>query len=255
MRVLVVEDDTKVSKSVSLTLANYQGIVCDCVQYGQKALMLATNYDYDIILLDLSLPDMDGYEVLLKLRTSKIKTPVLVLTSLAAVDQKVKCLDNGADDYMTKPFDYGELISRIKAIARRSKGKANSVLRIGSMVINFDDRVVTINNQEIPLTSTEYAILELLAVKRGNVLTKETFINHLYHGVNERQPKIVDVFICKLRDKLKKASGGEEFISTVWGRGYILKSSEDSLLSPVADFFSPVAKIKSGKKSSAAGED
>jgi two-component system, cell cycle response regulator CtrA len=228
MRVLLVEDEVGISKSIALHLAKVQGIVCDCVRHGKRAIELAVGYDYDVILLDLILPDINGYEVLMALRKSKIKTPIMILSAIHTEDQKVRCLDSGADDYMTKqPLNYGELVSRIKALHRRSKGKANSLIKLGKLVINFDDRVITVDGKEIKLTGTEYSILELLASKKGTIIKKDTFINHLYHGINERQPKIVDVFICKLREKLKKASGGEEYITTVWGRGYLLKDPED----------------------------
>lgn len=223
MRVLLIEDDIKVANSISLALATYSGIVCDIARRGGEGIAIGNLYDYDIIILDLMLPDIDGYQVLLQLRALKIKIPILILSGLSSPEQKIRGLDNGADDYLTKPFNNRELIARIQAIVRRSKGKSHSIVKFGQVVVNLDDRIVTVNNQELKLTPTEYSILQLLVRRRGTVLTKEMFINHLYGGSNERQPKIVDVFVCKLRDKLKEASGGTEYITTVWGRGYILK--------------------------------
>jgi len=227
MRVLLVDDDPAVLKTTSISLASSGGIVCDCVSSGSKAYQNALKYDYDMILLDLSLPDINGYEVLSKLRASRVKTPIMIISGDLSSETKSNCLDSGADDYITKPYDYLELISRIKAVYRRIRGKANSVVRVGDLVVNFDDRVVTIKDQRVDLTPTEYSILELLATKKGTILTKGTFINHLYHGVNKKQTKIIDVFICKLRDKLKSA-GGKEYVSTVWGRGYILHDEDKS---------------------------
>jgi two-component system cell cycle response regulator CtrA len=233
MRVLLVDDDPMVLKTTSISLANSGGIVCDCVSSGSRAYQNALKYDYDMILLDLSLPDINGYEILSKLRASRVKTPIMIISGNTAIDSKANCLDNGADDYIVKPYDYGELISRIKAIHRRFRGKANSVVKIGDLVINFDDRMVTIKDQRIELTPTEYSVLELLAIKKGTILSKRIFINHLYPNITKKQnmdkkrDKIVDVFICKLRNKLKSI-GGREYISTMWGRGYTLQDEESN---------------------------
>ncbi len=222
MRVLLVEDDTSTARSIELALAS-EGIICDTCELGQEGLEVGKLYDYDLIILDLILPDIDGYEVLLRLRSAKIKIPVLILSGLSGADQKIKGLGFGADDYLTKPFNRGELIARIQAIVRRSKGHSESVLRFDKVCVNLDTRIVEVDSTPVHLTSKEYAILELLAMRRGTVLTKEMFLNHLYGGIDEPELKIIDVFVCKLRKKLSDASAGTNYIETVWGRGYMLK--------------------------------
>ena len=229
MRVLLVEDDNSTAMSVQLALAS-EGIICDACSLGQEGLEVGKLYDYDLIILDLILPDIDGYEVLQRLRSAKVKIPVLILSGLSGAEQKIKGLGFGADDYLTKPFNRGELVARIQAIVRRSKGHSESVLRFDKVTLNLDTRIVEIDSTPVHLTSKEYAILELLAMRRGAVLTKEMFLNHLYGGIDEPELKIIDVFVCKLRKKLADASGGTNYIETVWGRGYMLKEfpMEDS---------------------------
>jgi two-component system cell cycle response regulator CtrA len=234
MRVLLIEDDPSTARSIELTLRAHE-IVCDTANLGEEGVEIGKLYEYDIILLDLMLPDIDGYEVLLRLRSAKIKIPILILSGLSSADQKIKGLGFGADDYLTKPFDRGELIARIQAIVRRSKGHAESVIRFDKVSINLDTRIVEVAGNSVHLTNKEYAILELLAMRKGTVLTKEMFLNHLYNGMDEPEIKIIDVFVCKLRKKLADAAEGTNYIETVWGRGYMLKdyesqtSDEDSL--------------------------
>lgn len=222
-RVLLIEDDPSTARSIELALAA-AGIICDAANLGEEGSHIGKLYEYDLIILDLMLPDIDGYEVLLRLRSAKIKTPVLILSGLSSADQKIKGLGFGADDYLTKPFDRGELIARIQAIVRRSKGHSESVIRFDKVAINLDTRSVEVAGTPVHLTNKEYAILELLAMRKGTVLTKETFLNHLYNGMDEPEIKIIDVFVCKLRKKLSDASGSAtNYIETVWGRGYMLK--------------------------------
>ncbi len=225
MRVLLVEDDPSTAKAIELSLAS-EGIVCDTTELGEQGLEIGKLYDYDIIILDLMLPDIDGYEVLRRFRAAKINTPILILSGLSGPDQKIKGLGYGADDYLTKPFNKGELIARIQAIVRRSKGHSESVIRTGKLTVNLDARSVEVDNKPLHLTSKEYGIIELLSLRKGSTLTKEMFLNHLYSGVDEPELKIIDVFVCKLRKKLQDASGGENYIETVWGRGYVLKDPE-----------------------------
>jgi two-component system, cell cycle response regulator CtrA len=228
MRVLLVEDDSATARSIELALAS-EGIVCDTAQLGEEGLEIGKIYDYDIIVLDLMLPDIDGYEVLLRLRSAKVQVPILILSGLSGSDQKIKGLGFGADDYLTKPFNRGELIARIQAIVRRSKGHSESTIKIGAHItINLDSRTVEGDGRPIHLTSKEYGILELLALRKGSLLTKEIFLNHLYGGIDEPDLKIIDVFVCKLRKKLSEASGGTNFIETVWGRGYILRDDDNN---------------------------
>src|SRR5512132_293957 len=226
MRVLLVQDDGPTSRGIELVL-KAESMVVDTTDLGEDALEIAKLYDYDIILLDLALPDMDGAEVLRRLRQARVTTPVLILSGLSQLESKVQCLASGADDFLTKPFDRRELIARIQAIVRRSKGHSESTIRTGKLVVNLDTRVVSVDDQPVHLTGKEYGILELLSLRKGTTLTKEMFLNHLYGGMDEPELKIIDVFICKLRKKLAAATGGKHYIETVWGRGYVLRSPED----------------------------
>jgi len=226
MRVLLVEDDKTTARSIELALAS-EGIVCDTAELGEEGLEIGKLYEYCLIILDLMLPDIDGYEVLLRLRSAKVKIPILILSGLSGSEQKIKGLGFGADDYLTKPFNRGELIARIQAIVRRSKGHSESVIRFDKVCVNLDNRTVEVDSKTVHLTSKEYAILELLSMRKGTVLTKEMFLNHLYGGIDEPELKIIDVFICKLRKKLYDASGGRNYIETVWGRGYMLREFND----------------------------
>ena len=176
-----------------------------------------------IIVLELMLPDIDGYEVLRRFRAAKVVTPILILSGLSEPDNKVKGLGFGADDYLTKPFDRAELVARIQAIVRRSKGHSDSVIRTGKLTVNLDSRSVEVEGRPVHLTGKEYGILELLSLRKGTTLTKEMFLNHLYGGMDEPELKIIDVFVCKLRKKLGQATGGANYIETVWGRGYVLR--------------------------------
>ena len=237
MRVLLVEDDVNAARGISLMLKS-GGAVVDQVDTGEEALELARHYDYDIVVLDLLLPDIEGYEVVRRMRGSRDDTPVLILSGLSRPQAKVKGLGLGADDFITKPFDKAELLARMQAVVRRSKGFSQSSLRIGPLHLNLDSREVTINAKPVHLTGKEYAILELLVLRKGMVLTKEAFLNHLYGGMDEPEIKIIDVFICKLRKKLALA-GADSLIGTVWGRGYIMRE-------PAAEAASVQRAVKSG---------
>ena len=208
MRVLLVEDDTSTAKSIELMLKS-EGYVVDTTDLGEDGLEIGKIYDYDIIILDLMLPDMDGYDVLKALRAAKVETPILILSGLAEMENKIKGLGFGADDYLTKPFDKRELVARIQAIVRRSQGHAQSEIKTGKIAVNLDARTVNIDGQPLHLTGKEYGIIELLSLRKGTTLTKEMFLNHLYGGMDEPEVKIIDVFICKLRKKIEKAAGGE----------------------------------------------
>ncbi len=225
MRVLLVEDDSVTSRAICLFLKADCSAVVDIVDTGEEALEMARHYDYDAVLLDLMLPDMEGLDALRRLRACGQATPVLVLTGLSRPQARVAAFNAGADDVMTKPFDRAELMARIKAIVRRSKGHSQPGLQVGPMLLNLDSREVSVDGLAVHLTGKEYAILELLAMRRGMVLTKEIFLNHLYGGMDEPEMKIIDVFICKLRKKLA-AAGAPDLISTVWGRGYIMRTPE-----------------------------
>ncbi len=226
MRVLLVEDDQATAQSVKMMLES-AGMVVDDTGLGEDGLEIGKLYDYDIIVLDLMLPDMDGLEVLRRLRNARVHTPVLILSGLTESELKVKGLGIGADDYLTKPFDKGELLARIQAIIRRSKGHSQSIIRTGKLTVNLDTRTVEVDGQPIHLTGKEYGILELLSLRKSTTLTKEMFLNHLYGGMDEPELKIIDVFICKLRKKLAAATAGDNYIETVWGRGYVLRDPDE----------------------------
>ena len=222
MRVLLVEDDPATAQGIEMMMRS-ESYVCDVTDMGEDGLEIGKLYDYDIIILDLMLPDMDGYEVLRRLRAARVKTPSLILSGLNGLDDKIKGLGVGADDYLTKPFDKRELVARIQAIVRRSKGHSDSIIKTGKLTVNLDTRTVEIEGQPLHLTGKEYGILELLSLRKGTTLTKEMFLNHLYGGMDEPELKIIDVFVCKLRKKLTAATSGENYIETVWGRGYVLR--------------------------------
>jgi len=198
MRVLLIEDDSATAQSIELMLKS-ESFNVYTTDLGEEGVDLGKLYDYDIILLDLNLPDMSGYEVLRTLRLSKIKTPILILSGLAGIEDKVRGLGFGADDYMTKPF-------------------------------HLDAKTVEVSGQRVHLTGKEYQMLELLSLRKGTTLTKEMFLNHLYGGMDEPELKIIDVFICKLRKKLAAAADGLNYIETVWGRGYVLREPDGSEL-------------------------
>src|SRR6266566_6573476 len=192
MRVMLIEDEPATAKSIELMLGS-EGFNVYTTDLGEEGLDLGKLYDYDIILLDLNLPDMHGYDVLKKLRTAKVSTPVLILSGIGEMDSKVRALGFGADDYVTKPFHRDELVARIHAIVRRSKGHSQSVIRTGKLAVNLDAKTVEVDG-----------------------------------GMDEPELKIIDVFICKLRKKLSLACGGANYIETVWGRGYVLRDPEEA---------------------------
>ena len=222
MRVLLIEDDSATAASIELMLKS-EGFICDTTDLGEDGLEIGKLYDYDIIVLDLMLPDIDGYEVLRRLRAARVRTPILILSGMAELDNRIKGLGFGADDFLAKPFDRRELIARIQAIVRRAKGHSESLIRTGKLTVNLDSRTVEAEGAPLHLTGKEYGILELLSLRKGTTLTKEMFLNHLYGGMDEPELKIIDVFVCKLRKKLSVATHGDNYIETVWGRGYVLR--------------------------------
>lgn len=226
MRVLLVEDEPTTAKAIEMMLISERFTVYTTAS-GEEGLDLGMIYDYDVILLDLNLRDLHGYDVLKKLRVAKVQTPVFIVSGISDMETKVRSFGFGADDYVTKPFDRAELIARIHAVVRRSKGHAQSSICTGKLSVNLDCKTVEVDGSRVHLTGKEYAILELLSLRKGTTLTKEMFLNHLYGGMDEPELKIIDVFICKLRKKLALACGGENYIETVWGRGYVLRDFDD----------------------------
>jgi two-component system cell cycle response regulator CtrA len=227
MRVLLIEDDSATAQSIELMLKS-ETFSLYTTDLGEEGIDLGKVYDYDIILLDLNLPDMSGFDVLRKLRVSKVKTPILILSGLAGIEHKVKGLGFGADDYVTKPFHKDELVARINAIVRRSRGHAQPVINIDGLCVDLDRKTAEIDGARVYLTCKEYQMLELLALRKGTTLTKEMILNNLYGGMDEPEMKIIDVWICKLRRKLANASGGKDYIETIWGRGYAMREQAEA---------------------------
>lgn len=225
MRVLLVEDDPTTSRSIEMMLTHADFNVYATMS-GEEAVELAKLYDYDLMLLDLNLPDLSGHDVLRQLRMARVDTPILILSGEESTDSKLRGFGSGADDYLTKPFHREELVARIHAIIRRSKGHAQSIITTGNISVNLDSKSVDVGGTPVHLTGKEYQMLELLSLRKGTTLTKEMFLNHLYGGMDEPELKIIDVFICKLRKKLSQVNDGESHIDTVWGRGYVLREPE-----------------------------
>lgn len=227
MRLLLIEDDPTTLKSLEMML-KAEGFNVFSTMHGEEGLDLVKVYDYDLVILDLALPDVDGSDVLKHMRRSKIETPVLILTGNDEIETKLRNFGLGADDYLIKPFQREELIARVSAIIRRSRGHARSVIETGELILDLEAKSVLANGKLIRLTGKEYQIFELLSLRKGTTMTKEMFLNHLYGGMDEPELKIIDVFVCKLRKKLAEATGGHNYIETVWGRGYVLREPEIS---------------------------
>src|SRR5476651_70070 len=225
MRVLLIEDDSATAQGIELMLKS-EGFNVYTTDLGEEGIDLGKIYDYDLILLDLNLPDMSGSEVLRTLRVAKVNTPIMILSGASEIDTKVKTLGGGADEYMTKPFHREELVARIHAVIRRSQGHAQSLIKTGDITVNLDAKTADVNGLRVHLTGKEYQMLELLSLRKGATLTKEMFLNHMYGGMDEPEMKIIDVFVCKLRKKLFLANDGKHHIETVWGRGYVLRDPQ-----------------------------
>lgn len=226
MRILVIEDDVAMAEALGLMLKR-QGFRVDVSDTAEDGLAKALLHPYELLLLDLVLPDMGGEDLLRRLRANGSDIPVLVLSSLCGPERKAKCLAAGADDYLTKPFDREELIARIQAVLRRSGHVARWALEVGQLEIDLAGRSVTVANRPVALTGKEFDVLELLAQRRGRTVTKGMFETHLYNGRDVPNRKSIDVTVCKLRGKLAKATGGEHYIDTVWGVGYRLSAPAD----------------------------
>jgi two-component system cell cycle response regulator CtrA len=226
MHILLVEDNPVAAKSIELKLVA-EGHNVFTTDLGEDAIELASVYDYDLMLLDLDLADIEGLEVLRALRTKKLRTPVIILTASSDIETKVKALSAGADDFISKPFHKAELAARINAVVRRSRGHSESIIRTGNIALNIDTRTAEVCGVPVHLTPSEYKVLELLSLRKNSVLTKEMCLNHLYNGLREPEVKIIDVFICKLRKKLSAVAEGDNQIETVWGGGYMLRDTPE----------------------------
>lgn len=225
MRVLLIDQDKSANQALTFFLKN-KGLVVDSAFSGEEGIELLRLYDYDLILMEFFLPDISGNELLKKIRLSGIKTPIMMLSGSVMTAQKISCFNAGADDYIVRPYDRNELFARIQAVIRRSRGYADSVIRVGQMEVNLDTKIVTIDGKVLHLTGKEYALIELLCLRQGMTVSKEQFLNHVYGGMDEPEMKIIDVFLCRIRNKIKRLSHGKQYVQTVWGRGYILKESD-----------------------------
>ena len=221
MRVLMIEDDVLSNRALVQALRDTSAVV-EQVDSGEEALDMLKHYDFDIVMVELNLVDMEGYEVVRRMRAARMNTPVLILSAFVRPQARVKAFAIGADDFITKPYDVSECVARMQAVVRRTKGFSQAVLQVGELELSLETRGVSIAGRPVHLTGKEYSILELLVMRKGMVLTKEVFLNHLYGGMDEPEVKIIDVFICKLRKKLAEA-GAPSVIGTVWGRGYTVR--------------------------------
>jgi len=222
VRVLVVEDESRLAENVARSLEETAGYAVDIALDGEDGLFMAESNPYDVILLDLMLPRLPGLDVLKHLRAQKVHTPVLVLTARDEKESVVELLNAGADDYLTKPFDLGELLARTKALIRRGKGQPSPLLSIGDLEINTVNRTVQRNGRSIQLTAMEYRVLEYLAHRPRAVVSKTELLEHLYDYDWEKFSNVIEVYISGLRRKLDEGSSAQ-LIHTLRGQGYILQ--------------------------------
>ena len=225
MRVLIVEDEKDLAAIIKQGLEE-EGYIVDVAHDGEDGLYMAENYPVDAIILDIMLPKMDGLAVLSKLRTKAIATPVLLLTARDATLDKIKGLDTGADDYLTKPFDFTELMARLRSLMRRKGMVKEAVIRIADLEINTASRVVSRGGHQVQLSAREYALLEYLAYNKDKVVTRTDIVEHIYSEDSEMDSNVVDVYINYLRNKIDKGFG-TKLIHTVRGTGYILRKEEE----------------------------
>lgn len=222
MRVLVVEDELRMAENIARSLREGASYAVDIATDGEEGLYMAQSEPYDAVLLDLMLPRLDGLEVLKQLRHSKQHTPVLVLTAREEKESVVALLNAGADDYLTKPFDLGELLARTKALIRRGKGQASPVLTVSDLEINTSNRSVRRAGKNIPVTAMEYRVLQYLAHKPGAIVSKTELLEHLYDYNWEKFSNVIEVYISGLRRKLDDGSD-RQLIHTLRGQGYMLQ--------------------------------
>ena len=216
MRILVVEDEPRLLRNLAKGLRE-EGYAVDTADAGDDGLYKAENYDYDAIVLDVMLPRLDGWELLERLRNQK-QTPVLMLTARDAHQDRVRGLDTGADDYLVKPFDLSELLARLRALIRRSAGLARPLIEMGDVVIDTRARCITRAGESVTLTAREYAILEYLALHRGEVVTRTALYDHLFDETDDTLSNLMDVHVFGIRKKL-----GRDLIATRRGQGYCIE--------------------------------
>jgi two-component system, cell cycle response regulator CtrA len=218
MRLLLIENEAPATISPFDTLSR-EGFNVSPAESGEEGLDLAKTYDFDLILLTLDLPDISGTDFVRRLRAAKNPTPVIVLTGANSPEARVRYLSLGADDVITRPYYRDELVERVRAVIRRARGYASPVIQAGPISLDIGRKAISVGGRGIHLTGKEFQIMELLALRKGVVITGEMFMNHLYGGMDEPEIKIIDVFICKIRKRLGAAG---KHIETVWGRGYRL---------------------------------
>lgn len=221
MRILVIEDEVRLAANIASALREGPGFAVDCAEDGETGLMLAANQCYDLIVLDLMLPKVDGLGVLKSVRARKDHTPVLILTARGEVVSKIALLNAGADDYLSKPFDLGELLARAKALIRRGKGVAHPTLRSGDLEINTLEQTVHKKGDAVTLSPMEYRILEYLMHRPRVIVSKQELLEHLYDYNWEHHSNVIEAHISNLRRKLEAAKP-EPSIETLRGRGYRL---------------------------------
>ena len=224
MKILIVEDEKDLAEIIKQGLEENLFSVEVCHD-GEEGLFMAGNYAYDAVILDVMLPTMDGFTVLKELRAQNIRVPVLMLTARGGMGDKVKGLDTGADDYLVKPFEFPELVSRLKAVIRRNKGEASSLVSIGDLIIDINSRTVKRADKEIRLSSREYRILVYLCLNRGRVISREQITEYIYDPDHESDSNIIDVYISYLRNKVDKGHA-EKLIHTIRGEGYIIREGK-----------------------------
>lgn len=222
MRVLIVEDEPRLAENIARSLRESAGYAVDVAPDGEEGLFLAEANVYDAVLLDLMLPKLGGTEVLTRIRKAGQHTPVLVLTARDDKESVVALLNAGADDYLTKPFDLGELLARVKALIRRGKGQPAPVLSIGDLQLNTVNRTVRRGGKAVPLTAMEYRVLEYLLHRPRAVVSKTELLEHLYDYNWEKFSNVIEVYISGLRRKLDDGSS-HHLIHTMRGQGYILQ--------------------------------
>lgn len=221
MRVLVVEDELRLAANISVAMREGAGYAVDIANDGETALRLIESATYDLVLLDLMLPKLSGEELLGKLRLRDHVTPVLVLTARAGATNAIDLLNRGADDYMTKPFDLGELIARSRALVRRGKGIKSTVLNLGPLSLNATQQIVRVDGDVVELSPTEYRILEYLMHRLRSAVSKQELLEHLYDFTWEHHSNVIEAHVSNLRRKLRSASSSL-LLETLRGRGYRL---------------------------------
>lgn len=220
MRILLIEPNEPAARSIELSLRS-ENFVVYTTDTAEEAIDLGKLYDYDAIILDMNLPDRSGLDVIRALRVAKSPAAILATSNTASVEDKVRAFGFGADDFILKPFHRDELVARIHAVVRRNRGQLQNIIAVGNLRVDIGQQRVYVDTNQVHLTAKEYAMLELLALRQGMTVTKDMFLNHIYGGMDEPQAKIIDVFLCKLRNKLRPFKA-EQLLQTVWGRGYTL---------------------------------